>query len=260
MSVPSFAPTGPIFCLTADADWASEYCMQDFTELTESFGIRPTIFATHESNVIRQSLTRGQVEVGLHPNFYPGTTHAEDHNDTEGVIDHVLGLYPEAETFRCHRFHDSTPIALAMMKRKIRYDSNLCCYLQAGLFPLRQGFGSMRFPVFWEDDVHWCNNPGDWHAGSYLDHFFTPGLKILNVHPFMVTSNCTSGEHYDRIKHHIPGLNETTLEQARFNGPGSRTFLMDILGEVTRRGCRFHTLKELFAMYAQVPGGPFAAR
>jgi hypothetical protein len=256
-----FAPSEPLFCVTAEADWASEYCMSDFFELTESLEIRPTIFATHESAALRKALARGQAEVGLHPNFYPGTSHAADHNDTNAVIDHILGLYPEAETFRCHRFHDSSPIAIAMMKRNIRYDSNLCCCLQSGLFPLRQAFASMRFPVFWEDDVHWYNSPGDCTANpEFLDRFFTPGLKILNVHPFMITANCNSAEHYDRITQHIPVLNAATLDGVRCNGPGARSMLVAIAGEVTRRGCRFHTLKELFGMYSQTSEGSLTTR
>lgn len=231
--------------------------MADFMRLTTSLGIRPTIFATHESAVLRRSLADGDAEVGLHPNFYPGTSHAADHNDTEAVIEHIHGLYPEAETFRCHRFHDSTPIAMAMMRRGIRYDSNLCCYLQPGLFALRQGFGSMRFPVFWEDDVHWTNRPGDWNAAGYVAHFLTPGLKLLNVHPFMIAANCTSAAHYESIRRHIPTLDEKNIGEARFAGLGARTFLTDIVGEVTRRGYRFYTLKELFGHYSCAPDGPF---
>jgi len=41
-----------------------------------------------------------------------------------------------------------------MADRGFRYDSNLCAFLQTGLVPLRTATRIIRFPVFWEDDVH----------------------------------------------------------------------------------------------------------
>ena len=39
----------PVFCFTADVDWASDYCLRELRSLLDAFEIRPTIFVTHRS-------------------------------------------------------------------------------------------------------------------------------------------------------------------------------------------------------------------
>ena len=81
-----------------------------------------------------------------------------------------------------------------------------------------------------------------------LDVFFTPGLKILNFHPFMLVTNCPGVDDYDSIKHLITILDETTVESATYYGQGEREFLLRVLSAVTSRGLRFYTLGEIFRM------------
>ena len=57
------------------------------------------MFATHKSTLIDSLAASGAVEVGLHPNFLPGSTHGRD---LKSVIAHVCELYPRARCFRSH--------------------------------------------------------------------------------------------------------------------------------------------------------------
>src|SRR5438094_1261651 len=123
----------PIFCMTSDTDWASEDCIDDFIHLVSEFGVRPTMFATHDSAVLRANEQEGRIDIEVHPNFLPGSTHGADF---VSVIDHVFRLYPEAKTFRSHGFVDGSAISAEMVRRGVRYDSNLCLYLQPNLAPL----------------------------------------------------------------------------------------------------------------------------
>src|SRR5690348_14834767 len=66
------------FVLTSDLDWASEDCIAVFLEIAERFAIKPTIFVTHESPAIRRAAAAGIVELGIHPNFLPGSDHGAD--------------------------------------------------------------------------------------------------------------------------------------------------------------------------------------
>ena len=230
---------GPVFCFTSDLDWASEYCIRELRSVLDSFGIRPTLFVTHSSAEVASWST---AEKAVHPNFWPGSSHGSSQTE---IIDHVFSLVPTAESYRCHRFFDSTPVAVEMRERGIRYDSNICLHLQPELAPLRHVSGLLRFPVFWEDDGMWLNR-NSWDMD--LDAFFTPGLKILNFHPFMLATNCPGAEHYDSIRHLIPILDETTVESATYSGQGERDFLLRVLSAVTSRGFRFYTLGEIFRM------------
>jgi len=160
----------------------------------------------------------------------------------------MLGAYPEAQTFRSHHFADSASISREMFRRGILYDSNLCLHLQEGIVPLRTGSGPIRFPVFWEDDVHWGTENGDWDVAHYLDRFTTHGLKVLNIHPFFFTANIPNQEYYEKVRSHIKTLSADTIREVRYDGPGVRTFAEALLKELRQRGFPFHTLHQLFEM------------
>lgn len=238
-------PHKPLFCLTGDVDWASEFCLDDLLGFATELGLHPTIFATHHSPVAWGHRADGRIDLAIHPNFLPGSSHGADE---PSVIAHMFELVPDAETFRSHCFVDSTRIVRQLQERGIRYDSNLCLNLQPDLVPLRHGTGIVRFPVFWEDDCHWDLTGGDWDLDRWRAHFLTPGLKILNVHPFAFAANITSQEHYRRAKSHITTLSAGSASEVRHKGPGARTFVTTLLRTLLDAGAQFHTLKELYAM------------
>jgi hypothetical protein len=202
----------PVFVLTSDVDWASEDCLEDWIAALRPFAIRPVVMATGRSQVLDRCLRDGQIEIGVHPNFLPGSSHGAD---VAAVIDHVLGLYPQAQTFRSHCFVDSSPITDAFAARGFRYDSNLCLHMQENIVPLRHSSGLTRFPVFWEDDVHWTWFKGRWDLDTLFAEFLTPGLKILNVHPFNFALNVPDEETYRAVKKHIPSLSRDEMEGVR---------------------------------------------
>jgi hypothetical protein len=237
----------PIFCLTSDIDWASPFCTDDLIRLVQSLGVTPTLFATHDCPVVKTFLESHPDDVGVHPNFRPGSTHGMD---LLAVIDYVFALCPRAKTFRSHAFYDSTDILLEMSKRGVTYDSNLCLYLQPHIVPLRLGVpGITRFPVFWEDDCHWAHTGGMWSFESFADAFTSPGLKIVNVHPFMIAANIPSAEYYTDVKKHLTTLTSDQVNAIRHNGPGARTFLIDLITFVQAQRLSFYTLRELHKMF-----------
>jgi ubiquinone/menaquinone biosynthesis C-methylase UbiE len=236
-------------CLTADLDWASEWAVQTFLDFAAEFGVRPTVFATHRSAALDRALASGAAEVGAHPNFLDGSTHG---SGVEAVVEHVCALYPEARVFRAHAFRDDTYITDAFARRGFTHDSNIGLYLQPRLGPLEHHSGLVRFPVFWEDDIHFRNS-GDWCVDHWIDAFLTPGLKILNVHPFMFAVNATSVAHYQSQKRHIPTLGPADLAEAGHRGDGVQTFLRSLFTALTGRGVSFSTLGELHRQHAQRP-------
>ena len=171
----------PIFCFTADIDWASEAAIQSMLQLFESYDIPLTPFITHDSPALqsRYATPELKAQVGLHPNFLPNSSHGKDVSE---VIDHVQRLWPEARGFRSYSFYDSSYVTAEMRRRGLSYDSNVCLWLQPDCVPLAHGSGLIRFPVFWEDDVHFGRNyPFDFRL--LRDHLDRPGLKVINVHP-----------------------------------------------------------------------------
>jgi len=230
----------PLFCLTSDVDWASDYAIRELLQFAGTLDITPTVFATHFTRTLNDV-----AEIGIHPNFLPGSSHG---TDMHGVVDYMLAAYPQAKAFRSHHFVDSSDIAAEMFRRGLKYDSNLCLHMQDGIVPLRTSAGPIRFPVFWEDDVHWANHPGNWSVNDYLGRFTTHGLKILNVHPFFLAANIPGQEYYEKVKGNIKSLSADTAREVRYNGPGVRTFVEGCLTELRNRGFKFYTLNQLFEM------------
>jgi hypothetical protein len=233
----------PVLCITSDIDWASPACTQDFIELLGGYGITPTLFATHDCPVVRDFHAKHPHDVGVHPNFRANSTHG---SDWQSVIDHVFDLFPSAKTFRSHAYYDSTDILREMLRRGVTYDSNLCLYLQPNIVPLQLGIpGMTRFPVFWEEDCHWQRSDSEWEFRDFAEAFTSPGLKIINVHPFMIATNAPSEESYAKTTKHITTATPKELDDLRHRGAGSRTFLVELIEFALSQGLPFYTLHQL---------------
>jgi ubiquinone/menaquinone biosynthesis C-methylase UbiE len=239
----------PVFVLTSDVDWGKEEWIDDLADIASSFDIKPTFFATHDSASLRKLRADERIHIGVHPNFLPGSSHGDDVNT---VIDHVLRWFPETNCFRAHSFVDSTLIALKFREHGMQYDSNLCLYLQENIPALNHASGLMRFPVFWEDDIHMLWN-GAWDFDQLEQKFLTPGLKVLNFHPIHVALNTPDDAYYQSVKNQALNQNNEENENLRFSGKGTRTFLLELLERLTELDIRFYALDELYQLLSDKP-------
>lgn len=231
----------PVFILTADVDWASDYCIHSLVAFGHERGITPTLFVTHDSPAINALRAERHIECGIHPNFLPGSTHGEE---PEAVIAHLLSIVPQPVATRCHHYLDSSAIAHSLVANGQCVDSNICLLLQPALKPLLHCSGLMRLPCFWEDDAHWERGFA-WDFDRLRPAFFTPGLKLLNIHPFMFTLNIPDAAFYTRHKQYITSLDAGYASELRFHGPGPATFLAEMIDAVHKEGLGFTTLSAL---------------
>lgn len=229
------------FVLTADLDWASDYCIDRFLGIAGDFAVVPTLFVTHESAAVRKANSAGRAELGIHPNFLKGSSHGDN---PAAVIAHVLGLVPDARTVRCHRFFDSAETQARLVESGLTIDSNVCRHLERGLEPTPLASGLLRLPVFFEDDVHWDSGL-DWRFAPHAADFFGFGLKVLNFHPFFVALNVADAATYRRQKPMIRTLGASDADAARHRGPGAETFLIECLEAIRAGGHHFATLAKL---------------
>lgn len=234
----------PLFVLTSDTDWAADPCIEDVAAAADQLGITPVFFATNESPALARLERLGRAEVGLHPNFRPGSTHG---SDVASVIDHICGLFPHARGFRSHSFVDSFEITEELRARGLEYDSNLCLDMAPDMRPLTHVSGLTRFPIFWEDNVHWLRGR-PWDVDAMIETFLTPGLKVLNVHPVNFSLNVPDEPSYRSVRGEVASLTADDLARRRFTGPGTRTFLVTMLERLRSLGHRFYTLAEVYAM------------
>lgn len=113
------------------------------------------------------------------------------------------------------------------------------------------GAGIIRLPVFWEDDIHWEQSNANWNFKEFMGHFTTPGLKIINFHPFLVAINAPNEEYYKKVKAKIKTLSKADIETVRYKGKGARTFLIELLDYIKLIGEKGYTLNELYAMFRE---------
>jgi hypothetical protein len=229
------------YVLTSDIDWASDDCIEHFLGIAARFRVRPTLFVTHPSEAVRRAAAEGRADLGAHPNFTPETTQGES---VEAVIDYVRALAPDAVAVRCHRHFAGADIEAALARRGYQLDSNTCRLMEHGIAAETLPSGMIRLPVFFEDDLHWDAGLS-WRFADHAEAFFSPGLKILNFHPFFVALNAPDADFYARHKPKITSLSTGEAAKLRHGGKGAETFLVEALAAIQDAGHRFVTLGEL---------------
>jgi len=242
------------YAVTLDVDWAPD-CVIDFVaERLVQSGVKATWFITHDSPATRRLMSCPSFEVGLHPNFGPGSTQGGTPRE---VMTFLRGIAPSAQAVRTHSLIQSSPLLKLMCEDfQVRTDVSLLLPDTPFLTPHRLYFSPtaslVRLPYIWEDDDEMClphpvfRLDGKW--GSF------EGLRILDFHPIHVVLNSRSMQPYENYKRagrrqdcalsDVTGFANTTMD-------GTRTFLEDLLRfEETNSGsCR--TVSDIAFEWAQ---------
>ena len=220
--------TSPL-CFTTDIEWSPDWAIRDLYELADQCGVPLTPFLTHRSAYLVQRLMEGDAaDVGLHPNFLPGSTHG---STVDEVIATTRALWPDAVSFRSHCFYDDTRMLRKMAASGFRYDSNLFAFLQPMLAPMRTVAGTLRLPVFWEDDVH-SGTGLSWELGALRTALDEPGLKIVNVHPLRAALNVPD-EAFAESHRRLGSAADVDARAEAHKGKGTRTLLEELFGYAT---------------------------
>lgn len=213
--------------LTADIDWAPEFVIEWFLKELETFGVQVTLFATHDSPLLREA--PAWCEIALHPDYTRGGSRQE----LEEKLVRLHEIYPAARGMRGHRNVFGNQIAEWGAKRGIRYDASSHCDQLPFLQPWRDSFGLTRIPYFWEDGIHLDKKlPLSWD-GVPLG---TPGLKVINVHPVLLYLNCRSDDDRRRVTALFPDLTQaprSAFEAARNRDCGIGSLWRGLLEQIT---------------------------
>lgn len=229
-------------CLTFDTDWAPEFILADLVAVLASRGLRATFFATNPSPALERAAASGAIEVALHPNLNPGSSHGDTLAD---VIDRLRGWFPEAVGVRTHGLHQSSAMLRSLSRHGIRYDSSL----QLCDHPFLQAFSCffelVRIPYVWSDASHLLSRrPLD------LEHLGlrSPGMKVLGFHPVLWFLNASTMAAYEGLKDARADLSTTSRDDVAAcveSGPGLRGLFDGLCEEIARRGLATYTLLDL---------------
>ena len=234
----------PVYVFTTDIDWAPEWAIREMLRVFDRFEVPLSPFLTHDSHILKERYGTSEMKrrAGVHPNFFPKSSHG---GTTEHVVEYVGNLWPDAIGFRSHCFFDNTHVTNAFAAKGFKYDSNVCLYLQPGAVPLYHNSGMLRFPVFWEDDVHFARGQ-PFKLDAVREHFDRPGLKVINVHPFIIALNTPDADFYNANKHLYRNHDEAVWKKSVAAGAGAQTFLVELLEHVRKKGCRAVYLNDLY--------------
>jgi hypothetical protein len=175
-------------------------------------------------------------EVGIHPNFLPGSTHG---SSPEQVIQYLKSIFPNAKSSRSHGLAQSGQILDALINEGIEVDASL---FLPGVFPLRPFIFSLgqkqltRLPYSWSDDYMAYQSEQNWEVDRLLDQ---PGSLTLNFHPLITYLNIRSIEDYVNLKQRYPRIKDlgpSELSEFQAGGKGPYSFFTNLLEATSKTG------------------------
>jgi hypothetical protein len=222
--------------VTLDIDWAPDAAVDAAARILESAGCRATWFVTHETPQLERIRDSELFELGLHPNFLPGSSHGDD---PEQVLRHVLAIAPEARCVRTHAAFQSGPVLKAIRGfPQIELD---CSVMLPGLeharpVPYGDGIQTLwRVPNYWSDDYEAEMREPNWALDG---RFSVPGVKVLIFHPIHVALNSTNQDAYGQLKRSgdLRGWSGEEIDSLRGDGSGAATLLEEVASRLGGAG------------------------
>ncbi len=217
--------------VTIDVDWAPDFMIEWVAARLRERRVRATWFVTHDSRATRRLADEAELfEVGIHPNFHPGSSHG---SEMRGVLDHCLAIAPEARSMRTHGlWHSSHLIDTVVSHTPITCDVSLFVPGASNVRPLvyeRPARDLVRLPYVWEDDYELERRYPDWQADRLTSS--APGLKVLDFHPVHIFLNSTSMSGYEQVKRGAPRVSELTADAVAADPSpfGVRHLFIDVL-------------------------------
>lgn len=225
--------------LTIDIDWAPDFTIEFVAEHLISRQVRATWFVTHMSPAIaRLKQYPDLFELGIHPNFLPGSTHGDT---PDAVLRHCMSLVPEASSVRTHLLVQSTLLLREILAQsRITTDVSLFLPGTPHIRPVEWLWRRrtlLRIPYFWADDFEMERNIPCWRLAPQLG--VGKGLKVFAFHPIHVYLNSADIEIYQTLKNRVPKISEASphvLDAYVQTGEGTYALFKEVIGHVHAHG------------------------
>lgn len=216
--------------LLLDVDWAPDEAIEYVAGLLDDAAVKATWFVTHRSPAVDRLASHEGFELGLHPNFLPGSDHGAT---SAAVFRHCLGLVPGARSMRTHGLVQSTSLLTEAVTQGLRVDCSILLPGASCLCPVLQPTtaGSLvRVPTCFEDDVAMLDPRRDWSAASLLE---PAGTRALAFHPIHVWRNHQRPDDYLALKRAV--RDRSPLPPPR-SGSGIGSLFRSIVASVAATG------------------------
>jgi len=223
-----------VFSITFDIDWAPDWCVAMCANMCREAGVPATFFVTHSMDILDDLAADPLFELGIHPNFLPGSSHG---NNTQAVLDACMTMVPSACSMRTHGLVQSSQLfsLIADKYPEIQNDASLLLTFSEGVNPTELYIGSpprriVRIPYVWEDDLVW--NWPQWRWTPWVPK--KSGAYVYNFHPIHVAINSADIGNYAILKEKMGDravflAEEKDCQSLSNPGEGTATFLAGLL-------------------------------
>lgn len=214
-------------CVTIDIDWAPDFMIDQAAGIFAENNVPCTWFCTHANPALDRLRARSDLfELGIHPNFLPGSTHGDD---MAAVLTHCLEIVPEAISSRSHAVVQSGRLLSHLVTQTpIRNECSTFLPEMPGLYPLHHQLqtGALnRVPFVWADDYHLCKTSPTWSAAPLVQ---SAGLKVLTFHPVHIYLNSPSIAYYDNARPVVATGDQDLIDAQVFEGDGIGTIFREL--------------------------------
>jgi hypothetical protein len=224
--------------ITLDIDWAPDAAIDFAAGMLVRHRAKATWFLTHDSPAVRRLREHPDLfELGIHPNFLPGSSHGAT---PEEVLGFCMNLVPDAVSMRTHALVQSTPLFDTVLKKTpVRCDASLLLPHARSTEAVEyqwMGTTMLRVPYHWEDDIEMLRDRPSWSLETALAG---EGLRVFDFHPIHVFLNSADMKPYEALKSKVKPLGAATVEaMAPFvhAGEGARTVFAALVEHVGKSG------------------------
>jgi hypothetical protein len=242
--------------LTFDLDWAPDWCVRECYALCLSAGVKATFFVTNPMPVLADIETCPQFELGLHPNFLPGSTQLADFSQSltyASVLKYLTDFLPAARSLRTHSLYNCSSLYAEIEENwpSLLNDVSLFTFFQFLFEPIYMwhsdiGRPLVRLPYQFEDDVACRTSDFDYEAflGLCARKRSEAQSLIFDFHPIHVALNSRTLANYRALKSEVlmPSATPDDVRKHQERGrAGTRAFLERLLSSAAE----FHTISEL---------------
>ena len=229
-----------MICFTSDIDWAEEEVILDMLKIFENFQVKCTLFATHESNVLKKCNSK-LFEIGIHPNFNEGLLEGKG-KDAKTIVRKLKSMYPKSIGVRNHSLTYNTRLLDIYLDEGLLYETNTLLPYNFKIKPYKCWSGLTRIPYNWEDDVHFLYKKS--FEENLFSNFNTANNYILDYHPIHIYLNTESKSTYNNARKFFKNP-EVLLKKRNFKISGARDHLINHLNVIKKKNLPTHHLKEL---------------
>jgi len=219
--------------ITVDIDWSPDFMIDFIAGKLIKNNIKTTWFITHSSPSIKKLRNNSLFELGIHPNFLPGSSQGCSYDE---VLSFLLDVVPDARCVRTHCLFQSSIILKKMVvEYGLNIDSSVYLRETPNIVPSVFYYDNavlMRIPFFWTEDGEMYKPVPSFSLKD--KHVELPGLKVFVFHPVHVFLNSFSMKNYSALKNSSPSVfsNENVLSSFINRGVGTCSFFDELVGYV----------------------------